>query len=82
MLSQCQVARLPGDAVQLDEGQFDLLVTGGTLWPCIQEYFDQQGKSLKSRVRLVRDTMVRSLDNCYAEVLKDADILFTASSGK
>jgi hypothetical protein len=48
----------------------------------LQEYFDQQAKSLKSKIRLVRDTMVRRLDNCYAEVLKDADILFAASSKK
>jgi hypothetical protein len=46
----------------------------------LQEYFDQQAKSLKSKIRLVRDTIVRSLDNCYAEVLKDAYILFAASS--
>ncbi|MHC4336627.1 MAG: hypothetical protein ACYSTG_01585 [Planctomycetota bacterium] len=49
----------------------------------LQDYFDQQGKSLKSKIKVVPDAMVRSIDNCYAEVIKDVDMLFkTALKGK
>jgi hypothetical protein len=37
----------------------------------LQDYFDQQGKSLKSKIKVVPDAMVRSIDNCYAEVIKE-----------
>jgi hypothetical protein len=42
----------------------------------LQDYLDQQGKSLKSRIKIVPHAMVRSIDNCYAEVIKDVDMLF------
>ena len=44
----------------------------------LQDYFDQQGKSLKSRIKVVPDAMVRSIDNCYAEVIKEVDMLLTS----
>jgi len=43
----------------------------------LQEYFDQQGKSLKPKIKIVPHEMVKSIDNCYAEVIKDVDMLFT-----
>jgi hypothetical protein len=46
----------------------------------LQEYFGQRAKSLKSRIRIVPHYMVRSIDNCYAEVVKDLDMLFTTSA--
>jgi len=49
----------------------------------LQEYFDQQAKSLKSRIKVVHHKLVRSVDNCYAQVLENADSLFkTALEGK
>ncbi len=43
----------------------------------LQEYFDQQGKSLKSKIKIVPHSMLRSIDNCYAQAIKDLDTLFT-----
>jgi hypothetical protein len=49
----------------------------------LQDYFDQQVKSLKSKIKVVPDAMVRSIDNCYADVIEKPDTLFTtASKGK
>ena len=45
----------------------------------LQDYFDQQGESLKSKIRIVPHEMVRSIDSCYAEVVKDVDMLFTTA---
>jgi len=45
----------------------------------IQNYFDQQSKSLKSRIKIVPHNMVKSIDTCYAEVIKDAGMLFAAT---
>jgi len=45
----------------------------------LQDYFDQQSKSLKSKIKIVPHEMVRSIDNCYAEVIKDVDMLFTTT---
>jgi len=42
----------------------------------LQDYFDQQGKSLKFKIKIVPHEMVRSIDSCYAEVVKDVDMLF------
>ena len=42
----------------------------------VQDYFDQQDKSLKSRIKIVPHKMVRSIDSCYADVIKDVDALF------
>jgi hypothetical protein len=48
----------------------------------IQDYFDQQEKSLKSKIRFVSHEMVRSIDNCYAEVIKDVDALFITTPNR
>jgi len=45
----------------------------------LQDYFDQQGKSLRSKIKIVSHEMVRSIDNCYAEAVKDVDVLFTTA---
>jgi hypothetical protein len=45
----------------------------------LQEYFDQQNRSLKSPMRVVVHEMVKSIESCYAEVITDADMLFVAS---
>ena len=44
----------------------------------LQEYFDQQGESLKSKIKIVPHAMLRSIDNCYAEVIKEMDMLLTS----
>jgi len=43
----------------------------------LQEYFNQQNKSTKTRIKIVPHEMVRSFDNCYAEVIKDIYMFFT-----
>lgn len=46
----------------------------------LQEYFDQKHESLKCGIKIVPHLMVRSIDNCYAEVVKDPDALFAAAA--
>lgn len=46
----------------------------------LQDYFDQQGESLKSKMKVVSHELVRSIDNCYAEVVKDINTLFTTDA--
>jgi len=49
----------------------------------LQDYFDQQDKSLKTSIRIVSHEMVRSIEICYAEVIKDMDaLLITAAEGR
>jgi hypothetical protein len=43
----------------------------------LQDYFDQKRQSLKSKIRVVPHEMVRHIDNCYAQVIKTPDELFT-----
>ncbi len=45
----------------------------------LQDYFDQQAKSLKTSIRIVSHEMVKSIEICYAEVIKEMDALFTAA---
>lgn len=45
----------------------------------LEEFFSQQGESLKSKIKVVPHEMVRSIDKCYAEVVRDADMLFATS---
>ena len=46
----------------------------------LEEYFTQQCKSLKSRIKIVSHEMVKSIGSCYPKVIKDVDMLFTAAS--
>lgn len=46
----------------------------------LEEYFTQQCKSLKSKIKIVSHKMVKSIGNCYPKVIKDVDMLFTAAS--
>jgi hypothetical protein len=48
----------------------------------LQEYFDQQRESSKCRIRIVPHQMIKSVDNCYAEVVADADSLFVAAANE
>lgn len=45
----------------------------------LQEYLDQQGKSLKCKIKVVPHEMVRSIDNCYATVIEDVNSLFATT---
>jgi hypothetical protein len=54
---------------QLSQEQFSAL----------EAYFNQQAESLKSKVKIVRHEMVKDLDKCYAEVIRDVDMLFATS---
>lgn len=45
----------------------------------LQNYISQQSKSLKCKIKIVSHERVRSIDNCYAEVVRDADMLFTTA---
>jgi len=49
----------------------------------LQDYFDQQVKSLRTNIKIVPHDMVRSIDNCYAEPSKGVDMLFiTGAEGE
>jgi len=45
----------------------------------LQDFFEQQGKLLKHGIKIIPNEMVQSLENCYAEVIKDVDSLFTTA---
>jgi hypothetical protein len=45
----------------------------------LEAYFNQQSGSLKRKVKIVRHEMVKDLDKCYAEVIRDTDMLFATS---
>jgi len=45
----------------------------------LEAYFNQQSESLNRKARIVRHEMVKDLDRCYAEVIRDADMLFATS---
>ncbi len=42
----------------------------------LQDYFNQQCRSLDSKVKIVSHEMIKSIDTCYAEVVKDREMLF------
>jgi len=42
----------------------------------LQDYFDQQRKLSKPKIKIVSHEMIRSIDKCYAEVIQDIDMLF------
>ena len=46
----------------------------------LQDYFNQESKSLKSKIKIVPHEMVKSVDSCYAKVIKDVEMLFMAPS--
>ena len=45
----------------------------------LEAFFNQQSESLKRQVKIVRHEMVKDVDKCYAEVIRDVDMLFAAS---
>ena len=57
---------------QLSRKQFDIL----------QDYFSQQAKSLKCKIKIVSHEMVKNIASCYAEEIKDEKTLFMAPSEK
>ena len=46
----------------------------------LEDYFNQQCNSLKSKIKIVPHEMVKSIDTCYAKVLNDVQMLFTVAS--
>jgi len=42
----------------------------------LQDYFNQQNSSLKSKIKIVSHEMIKSIETCYAEMIKDAEMLF------
>ncbi len=46
----------------------------------LKDYFSQQCKSSKSKIKIVSHQMVKSIDNCYAEAIKDIEMLFMVPS--
>lgn len=42
----------------------------------LEDYIDQRCDHLKCGIKLVPNTMVKNIAKCYAEVVKDADMLF------
>jgi len=46
----------------------------------LENYFGQQCKSLESKIKIVPHEMVRSIENCYAKVIKDVEMLFMVPS--
>ncbi len=47
----------------------------------LEAYFSRQSESLKRKVKIVCHEMVRDLDKCYAEVIRDVDMLFATPDG-
>jgi len=48
----------------------------------IQDYLDQQFGSQRLRMMIVSHKMVKDIDVCYAEVVKDTEMLVTTASGE
>ena len=46
----------------------------------LQEYISQHRESSKSKIKIVSHEMVKSIDNCYAEVVRDNRMLFATCS--
>ena len=46
----------------------------------LQDYFNQECKPLKSKIKIVPHEMLKSIDSCYAKVIKDVEMLFMALS--
>jgi len=46
----------------------------------LEDYFSQQCNSLKSQIKIVPHEMVKSIENCYAEAIKDVETLFLVPS--
>lgn len=44
----------------------------------LQEFFDQRCKSMECKIKVVPHEMVRNVAKCYAEPVKDVDMLFAA----
>lgn len=41
----------------------------------LEEYFNQRRKSSKSRIKVISHEIVSNIEDCYAEVIKDVDML-------
>jgi len=46
----------------------------------LKDYFSQQCKSLKCKIKIVPHEMVKNIASCYAEAIKDVETLFTVPS--
>ena len=45
----------------------------------LEYYFSEQCKSLKSKMKVVSHEMVKSIENCYANMIESAETVFTTS---
>jgi len=41
----------------------------------LEDYFNQRRKSSKSRIKIVSHELVKNISKCYAEVIKDVDMI-------
>jgi len=48
----------------------------------LEDYFDQQCRNLEYKIKVVPHQMIRSIASCYAEVIKDSDMLLPAAPGR
>jgi len=46
----------------------------------LQDYFNQQCKSLKSKIKIVSHEMIRNIENCSAQIINNAEMLLMAVS--
>ena len=46
----------------------------------LQDYFNQQCKSLKSKTKIVSHEMIRNIENCSAQIINDAEMLLVVVS--
>ena len=46
----------------------------------IEDYINQRCNHIKSGIKLVSHTMVKNIEKCYADVIKDADMLFAITA--
>ncbi len=46
----------------------------------LEDYFSQQCKSLKCKIKIVPHEMVKSIASCYAQAIKDVEMLFVVPS--
>jgi hypothetical protein len=47
----------------------------------LEAYFDRQSESLESKIKIVPHKMVKDFSSCYAEVIRDVDVLWAGHSG-
>jgi hypothetical protein len=46
----------------------------------LKDYLSQQSKSSKCKIKIVPHEMVKNIESCYAEAIKNIEMLFTVPS--